>query len=70
MWVQSLDWEDPLEQEMATCSSTLTWKIPLTEESGWLHSPYGHKESDTTEPLSTHIQLIYNAVFNKILFTK
>ena len=31
--VQSLGWEDPLEEEMATHSSTLAWKIPWTEES-------------------------------------
>ena len=30
-WVQSLGWEDPLEKEMATHSSTLAWKIPWTE---------------------------------------
>jgi len=30
--VQSLDWEDPLEKEMATPSSILAWKIPWTEE--------------------------------------
>ena len=30
--VQSLDWEDPLEKEMATHSSTLAWEIPWTEE--------------------------------------
>ena len=36
--VQSLDWEDPLEKEMATHSSTLTWKIPWTEEPGRLQS--------------------------------
>jgi len=32
-WVQSLGWEDPLEEEMATHSSILAWKIPWTEES-------------------------------------
>ena len=37
-WVQSLGWEDPLEKEMATHSSILTWKIPWTEESGGLQS--------------------------------
>ena len=36
--VQSLVWEDPLEKEMATHSSTLTWKILWTEEPGRLHS--------------------------------
>ena len=30
--VQSLGWEDPLEEEMATHSSILAWRIPWTEE--------------------------------------
>ena len=34
--VQSLDWEDPLEKEMAIHSSTIAWKIPWTEEPGKL----------------------------------
>ena len=37
-WVQSLGWEDSLEKEMATHSSTLAWKIPWTEEPGRLQS--------------------------------
>ena len=37
-WVQSLGQEDPLEEEMATPSSTLAWKIPWTEEPGRLQS--------------------------------
>ena len=36
--VRSLGWEDPLEKEMATHSSTLAWKIPWTEEPGRLLS--------------------------------
>ena len=36
--VQSLGWEDPLEKEMATHSSTLAWKIPWTEKPGRLQS--------------------------------
>ena len=32
MWVQSLGWEDPLEEEMATHSSILAWRILWTEE--------------------------------------
>ena len=32
--VQSLDWRDPREGEMATCSSILAWEIPWTEEPG------------------------------------
>ena len=35
-WVQSLGWEDPLEEEMATHSNILAWKIPWTEELGRL----------------------------------
>ena len=41
MWetqVRSLGGKDPLEKEMATCSSTLAWKIPWTEELGRLQS--------------------------------
>ena len=41
MWetqVLSLGWEDPLEKEVATCSSTLAWKIPWREEHGKLQS--------------------------------
>ena len=41
MWetqVRSLGWEDPLEMEMATHSSTLAWKIPWAEEPGRLQS--------------------------------
>ena len=37
-WVQSLDWEDPLEKGMATHSSILAWRIPWTEEPGELQS--------------------------------
>ena len=37
-WVQSLGQEDPLEKELATHSSTLTWKLPWMEEPGRLQS--------------------------------
>ena len=36
--VQSLGWEDPLEKEMATHSSTLAWKIPWMEQPGGIQS--------------------------------
>ena len=42
-------WEDPLEEEMATHSSILAWKISWTEEPGGAYGPWGRKESDTTE---------------------
>ena len=54
MQVQSLGWEDPLEEDMATLSSILSWKIPRTEEPGVGYSPWGHKKSDTTEREYTH----------------
>ena len=45
--VQSLGQEDPLEEEMATHSSILAWKVPWTEEPGGLQSQ-GRKEPDMT----------------------
>ena len=37
-WIGSLGWEDPLEEEMATHSSSLAWRISWTEEPGGLQS--------------------------------
>ena len=45
--------EDVLEKQMAIHSSILAWKIPWTEEPVG-YSPWGHKESDTTERLHFH----------------
>ena len=57
--VQSLGQEDSLEEEMATHSSILAWRIPWTEEPGRLQST-GSQELDTTEQLSfTHSGLTY-----------
>ena len=50
-WVRSLGWEDPLEEEMATHSSILAWKIPWTEEPVG-YGPESHKEPDVTEQMS------------------
>ena len=52
-WVHSLGQEDPLAPQ----SSILVWRIPWTEEPGGLRSPWGHKELDTPEWLSTHTQM-------------
>ena len=49
--VRDLGWEDSLEKEIATHSSTLALKIPWTEELGAGYYPQGHKESGTTERL-------------------
>ena len=43
-WVRFLGWEDPLEKGKATHSSILAWRISWA-----IYSPWGHKESDTTE---------------------
>ena len=47
-WVQSLGGEDLLEQEMATRSSILAWEIQ-GQRSLVGYSPWGRKESDTTD---------------------
>ena len=47
--VQFLGWEDPLEKEMVTLSSILTWRLPWTEEPPGSLQPMGLQESDMTE---------------------
>ena len=42
-WLRSLGWEDTLEEEMATRSSILAWRISWTEEPGRLQSIVSHK---------------------------
>ena len=69
--VQSLGQEDLLEKEMATHSNILAWKILWTEEPGRLYSPWGCKESDTTERLHYDpitIFLIVRGLFSVGLF--
>ena len=56
-WVQSLGWEDSLEKEMATHSSTLAWRISWTEEPGRLQS-MDSKESDMIVQLSLSFILV------------
>ena len=46
--VQSLGWEDALEEGMATHSNILAWRIPM-DRGAWRASSWGRKESDTTE---------------------
>ena len=53
MWVQSLGWEDPLEEGMAACSSILAERIPWIEDPGWLQL-MGSQESDMTQQLNHH----------------
>ena len=51
-WVRSLGGEDPLEEGMATHSSSLAWRIPWTEEPGGLQSIQSQR--DTTEGTCMH----------------
>ena len=45
-WVQSLGWEDPLEEGMATHSSILAWRIPL-DRGAWRAAVHEVKKSQT-----------------------
>ena len=58
MWVQSLGWEDPLEEGMAIHSSILAWRI-LMDREAWRATVASVTESDRTEQRSTsqHIQV-------------
>ena len=56
-WVQSLGWEDPLEKEMATHSSVLTWEIPGIEEPGGLQS-LGLQRITHNWATNTHTELL------------
>ena len=56
--IQSLGWEDPLEKEMAVHSSTLAWKIH-GQRSLIGYSPWGRKESDTTERITHTIVMTF-----------
>ena len=55
-WVWSLGWEDPLEEGMATHSSTLAWRIPWTEEPGGLQSTGSQRvrHNWVTKPSAAH----------------
>ena len=45
-WDQSLDWEDPLEEGMATHFSILAWRIPM-DRGAWLAAVHGVPKSQT-----------------------
>ena len=49
-WIQSLGWEDPLEEDMATHSSIPAWRIPM-DTGAWWAAVHGVAESDMTEQL-------------------
>ena len=56
MCVQSLGWENPLEEEMATHSSTLAWEIPWTEDPGRLQST-GSQSQTRRAYMHTHLHI-------------
>ena len=43
-WVRSLDWEDPLEKDIATHSNFLAWRIPM-DRGAWQATVHGVAES-------------------------
>ena len=45
-WIQSLGWEDPLEEGMATCPSVLAWRIPMIK-GAWRAIAHGVAKSWT-----------------------
>ena len=70
--VRSLGWEDPLEKEMATHSSTLAWKIPWTKKPGKLQSIGVAKSqtrlSDFSFTLPTKVRLVRAMVFPVVMY--
>ena len=66
--IWSLGWEDLLEEGMATHSSILAWRISMDRGSRWpTYSPLGHKESNTTQRLSTAHSTFPNLLFSPLL---
>ena len=51
-WLHSLGWEDPLEKGMPTHSTILAWRIPK-DRGAWWATPWGRKESNMIERLTT-----------------
>ena len=64
-WVQSLGWEDPLEEAMATHFSILAWRIP-TDRGALQATVHGVAESDTTEQLSTAQPEVTKILYHKL----
>ena len=58
-WVQSLGWEDPLEEGMATHSSILAWRIPI-DSGTWLATAHGVAQSQTQLSSFTFTSLLHH----------
>ena len=73
IWVWSLGWEESLEEEMATHSSILAWRIPWTEEPGGLQAMGSQRvrcdlvtkqqQKQQTKLFCTMLCVLYNSVF-------
>ena len=68
--VQYLGWEDPLEEEMATPSSILVWRIPM-DRGAWWAAVHGVAESDMTWRLDKNNNMDifgFVVIFSSIFF--
>ena len=68
MRVQSLGWEDPLEERHGHPLQYSCLENPHGQRSLMGYSPWGHKESDMTEQLSTHSRTSREASSQFFLF--
>ena len=59
MQIRSLDWEDPLEKEMAAHSSILVWEMPRTEETGGQQSMGWQRGGHDLATKHAHTPLYY-----------
>ena len=60
-WVQSLGWEDPLENGKATHSSILTWRSPWTIAHGFA------KSQTQLNDFTCHLGLLFVIAVHKVL---
>ena len=71
VWVRSLGWEDPLQKEMATCSSILAWGIPWTEEPGGLESTGSQRvRHDSVTEHTQHRQMLVSIFHQSRIFNQ
>ena len=67
-WVQSLGWEDPLEEGMETHSSFLAWRIPM-DRGAWQATVHGVTKSETSLKQHSTISHPYTAIGKTIALT-
>ena len=68
IWVQSLVWEVPLEEEMVTHSGILAWKIPQTEEPGRLQSLGSQRTEHDWACTHTHIYIYQKLILLAFIY--